>query len=177
MSWPYKRSRNASKNLVRQSRTNALIIGRYQSDLNTFQWTQNNIRLIPMTSPLHPTPLLNRFKLLQYPDSRISHLRQCKVLSETDTWTTVERNVCPGNRGPGFPSRGVEVVNSGSKEVIATLHAHCRVGNGGARCNSNWLWISVFTEGGEYVVASGTTPAGKGGINKRCSAVEWYNGI
>jgi len=117
-----------------------------------------------MTSPLHPTPLLNRPKLLQDPDRRMSHLCQRKVLSETNSWATVEGDICPGDRDPGFPSGRIEVVDSGSEKIFSSLHTHCGVRNFGAGCDGDWLRISeVILE--RYLAAVGPTAGGESGVN------------
>jgi len=114
-----------------------------------------------MTSSLHSTPLFNCTKLLQQSDRRIPHLCQRKVLSKTNSWTTVEGDICPGDGSPSFPSRGIEVFDGGSKKVFSSLHAHCGVGNGGVGWDGNWLEISGFVGGGGTSLPWGPPPVGR----------------
>lgn len=48
--------------------------------------------------------LRNGLESLQYPHDGISHLSQGKLLSDTDPWTTIEGDICPGLRRPFVPT-------------------------------------------------------------------------
>jgi hypothetical protein len=102
-----------------------------QSNLNSIQRRQHNIRSKPPLPPAQPTPFLNPFKSLQHPTRRIRHLGQRKILPQTNPRSTVEGDISPGNRGPGPPSFGGKVVYGGAEEVLSALHDEGAVAAGG----------------------------------------------
>jgi hypothetical protein len=127
-----------------------------QPNLHPPQRTQNNISPKPNLPPLRPTPLLHPPIRLTHPRNRIPHLSQRKVLPETDPRAAVERDVGPGDGGPGCPAVGIKVVYGWAEEVFAALHYEGAVAAGGVFGDGDGL------PGKQFSVSSGGVWRGRG---------------
>lgn len=55
-------------------------------------------------------PVLDAREALQDPTHGVAHLRDGEILADADTWSSIERNVCPDARLPFLPAPGGELL-------------------------------------------------------------------
>lgn len=117
--------------------------------------------------------LRNGFEPLQYSHDGISHLSQGELLSDTDPWTTIEGDICPGLRRPFVPTLRTVLGNVwefwgfGWVQIGPALHVQRRVRDRGI-FQYAWKYVShlcLKLEGmqGEPIGCnpSGPPPVGK----------------
>lgn len=98
---------------------------------------------------------LNLVKLLQQPNNNIARFRKSELLSNADTWPTVEREELPPDLPASKPFRS-ELVGVLAPEILAAMHDVNGVVDGavgGEEDGRGTIWSTAARKGGGFVGA------------------------